>query len=78
MVENVIDKKLWDEIDNNLGEVSDFNMSEQDGHIIINFKTNGVEKQIVSNDLSMKNFIQSLAYCANAFSHKPVVFKPSF
>ncbi len=74
----ILNEKLWNEIEENLGEVSDFEIIQTEEGIEIHYQSNGIPKVIYSTDKEMRDFIHSFIYCANAFSHKPILCEPVF
>ncbi len=60
---------LWDEIEEDLGEVTDFELrtcESQNTPFVINYKSNGQPKQIYLSNYKM--VLQSLVYCIEHFS----------
>jgi hypothetical protein len=72
MVWDLLDKELWYQIEENLGEITDFEIKENDIH----YKSNGVSKIIYKTNDDMKLFVQSFMYCMEQFNpirkYKPV------
>ena len=64
-----IDKELFYNIELELGEITDFKLDINEKSVEIKYKSNGIEKSIYSNDVSMKMFIQSFLYCAKIFTN---------
>ena len=64
----MINKDLFDEIDINLGEITDFKISEIDESLNkINYKSNGINKEILLSDKSNKILLQCFLYCGEHF-----------
>ena len=63
---DLLNKELWYQIEENLGEVTDFEIRGNDIH----YKSNGVSKVIYKNktDAGMKIFLQAFTYCAEQFN----------
>ena len=61
---DLLNKELWYQIEENLGEVTDFKIKGNDIH----YKSNGVQKIIYKNNDDMKLFVQSFMYCSGQFN----------
>jgi hypothetical protein len=69
----ILDLELFEKIDRQLGEVTDFDLKKTSKGIELHYKSNGIPKIIYQNSDDMKAFVQSFIYCSNSFSHKPVL-----
>jgi len=63
----LFNRELWDEIEEDLGEVTDFEIIRDSGKndlmpSEIRFKSNGVDKLMACNDSNFKFFIQCAYY----------------
>jgi hypothetical protein len=68
----ILNKELFNKIEEELGEVTDFNIELKNGSLHLTYKSNGTERTIINTDLSGKILIQSFIYCSNAFSLEPI------
>ena len=65
----VINRKLWDEIEEDLGEVTDFEIVSEKGLTEIKYKSNSIPKSILINgENSVLPFLQSFLYCKKVFA----------
>ena len=60
---------LFHKIENDLGEITDFEILDNKGLVEINYKSNGMQKQILLTDKSKKIVLQSFVYCLRTFTH---------
>jgi len=76
MSEQILNKKVFYQVEDDLGIVTDFEIVNTKDSIEINYKSNGKEKKIISTDKSCKILLQCFIYCASHFSLKPIVGVP--
>jgi hypothetical protein len=68
-----IDYEIWDEIQNDLGDITDFRIvvdpsQNSSTFAQIHFKSNGIDKVMACNDGNFKFFIAASYYCARLLS----------
>lgn len=67
----MFNKQLWWQIEENLGDVTDLEVSYQNGNTEIRYKANGVQKTDYIKGDDPKLLIQSLHYCVSLISVNP-------
>lgn len=67
--EMLINKSLWYAMDDQLGEITDFRIESDADFVYVRYKSNGVDKQIMSNDKSFKFLLLPFAYAAKVVSN---------
>ena len=67
---DLINKEIWDKIEKDLGEITDFEITLTTDStytpVKINYKSNGIPQTIYLSDLKM--WLHSLTYCCEAFN----------
>ena len=64
------ERDLFNLIDEQLGEVTDFEVSRYENDLIIKYKSNGEMKEMITNHIDGKQFIQCIVYCSKRFARK--------
>ena len=69
-MDKLINRKVWEAIDNDLGEVTDVTIQFPDeyGYYAIHYKSNGKPQLIQTTASNIKQFIQSFLYTLE-FTH---------
>lgn len=63
----LINKELWYKIEDELGEISDFEIVDKNDLIEINYKSNGTQKHIYISDRTKKILLQCFLYASIEF-----------
>lgn len=62
------DQELFWNIEEELGEVTDFELTFLGTHTRVEYKSNGEQKSIYLNDINCKMLLQSFLFCARKFA----------
>ena len=62
--------ELFNSVEEELGEITDFEISRTDTDLIFKYKQNGEDKIMITNNLDGKFFIQCIVYCSKRFARK--------
>jgi hypothetical protein len=65
----LINMKVWEEIDKELGEITNVELEHHEGYSTLKYKSNGIIKHIYATDKNMKILVQSFMYCMKEFSN---------
>ncbi len=67
---SIMSKHLWWQIEEGLGDVTDFEMTDKNGVTIVTYKSNGESKTIAFTDTSKKLLIQSFVFASKLLIHQ--------
>lgn len=67
----LINLRVWDAIDKELGEITDVSLTHKEGYSVIYYKSNGEDKRIEIGGNNIRPMIQAFAYYFEALTHAP-------
>jgi hypothetical protein len=67
--QGLINTKVWEAIDKDLGEVTDVRLIHHKGYSSITYKSNGEDKKISISGNNIRSMIHASLYYLEAFTH---------
>ena len=64
------ERELFNSIDEGLGVVTDFEITQNKKDLTFKYKSNGEEQTIVDSHVNGKMLIQCIVYCSKRFARK--------
>jgi len=69
---NLINERVWEAIDKNLGEITDVHLTHHEGYSSITYKSNGEDKKISIGGNNIRLMLVSFYYYEEAFRYDGV------
>ena len=67
----LINMKVWEAIDKDLGEITDVELTHNEGYSTLAYKSNGEDKRISIGGNNLRPMIQAFHYYFEALTHAP-------